>query len=107
MELLTIILYIVFVLSALVLTVVILLQEGKGGGLGDALGAAGQQAVGFKASGIHKFTATVAVIFVCTAVGIHMLNKSVSEQTVYTGDEGVEANPNPVPAGGSGEEDTD
>lgn len=80
-------LYILFVLSALVLVVVILLQEGKGGGLGDMLGAAGQQAVGFKASGIHKFTATVAVIFICTAVSIHMINKAASGTTALSGGE--------------------
>ena len=56
MALITTLLYIVFVLSALVLITVILLQEGKGGGFGDALGVAGQQTFGVKASGIHKFT---------------------------------------------------
>ena len=37
----TSLLYIVFVFSALVLIVVILLQEGKGGGFGQALGEQG------------------------------------------------------------------
>ena len=74
-------LYIIFVLAAIVLTVVILLQEGKGGGLGDALGTAGQQTFGVKASGIQRFTAIVAVIFLSTALGIHVLNRTSSVQT--------------------------
>ena len=75
MDLLITLLYIVFVLSALVLIIVVLLQEGKGGGLGDALGAAGQQTFGVKASGIQRFTAAVTVIFVLSAVAIHVLYK--------------------------------
>ena len=78
---LTTLLYITFVLAAIVLTVVILLQEGKGGGLGDALGTAGQQTFGVKASGIQRFTAIVAVIFLTSALCIHLLNRSSSEQT--------------------------
>ncbi|MGD2018678.1 MAG: preprotein translocase subunit SecG [Planctomycetota bacterium] len=67
-------LYILFVAAAIILTVVILLQEGKGGGFGDALGTAGQQAFGVKASGVQRFTAYVAIAFLVSAVLIHILN---------------------------------
>ena len=70
-----VLLYILFVAAAIILTVVILLQEGKGGGFGDALGAAGQQAFGVKASGVQKFTGWVAVAFLVTAIAIHLLNR--------------------------------
>ncbi len=73
MTLLTTLLYILFILSAIVLITVILLQEGKGGGFGDSLGAAGQQTFGVKASGIHKFTALIAVVFLASACLIHVL----------------------------------
>lgn len=76
MGLITTLLYIVFVLAALVLITVILLQEGKGGGFGDALGVAGQQTFGVKASGIHKFTMIVAIVFMASAVTIYVLNRS-------------------------------
>ena len=76
--LLTTLLYILFVLTALILIVVILLQEGKGGGFGSALGVAGQQTFGVKASGIHRFTAVVALLFLGSALGIHMLNRRAS-----------------------------
>lgn len=82
MGLITTLLYILFVLAALVLITVILLQEGKGGGFGDALGVAGQQTFGVKASGIHKFTMIVALIFIGSAVAIHLLNRFANESTV-------------------------
>ena len=86
LSLLTTLLYIVFVFSAIVLVVVILLQEGKGGGFGDALGVAGQQTFGVKASGIHKFTGTVAVVFFVCALAITILNRTQSESSNIGGD---------------------
>ncbi|MEM1449335.1 MAG: preprotein translocase subunit SecG [Planctomycetota bacterium] len=73
-------LYILFVAAAIVLTVVILLQEGKGGGFGDALGTAGQQAFGVKASGVQRFTAYVAIAFLASAVLIHVLNNKAQNR---------------------------
>ena len=81
MELLTTLLYIVFVLAAIILIVVILLQEGKGGGFGGALGLSGQQTFGVKAAGIHKFTATVAMVFLVSALFIHILNRNMNQTT--------------------------
>ena len=43
MGLLSILLYLIFILSALILVVVILLQEGKGGGFGGELAALVQE----------------------------------------------------------------
>lgn len=71
MELLQTLLYIIFVLSAIILVVVILLQEGKGGGFGDALGTAGQQTFGVATKGIQNFTGLVAVVFMVSAISIH------------------------------------
>lgn len=81
-SLLITLLYIVFVLAALVLVVVILLQEGKGGGFGDSLGVAGQQTFGVKAAGIQKFTATVAIVFLVSALMIHVLNRRQAGSTL-------------------------
>ncbi len=75
MSLLITLLYIVFVLSAVTLVVVILLQEGKGGGFGGALGTAGQQTFGVKASGVQRFTGVIAGVFLVSAVAIHVLNR--------------------------------
>ena len=86
LSLLTTLLYIIFVFSSIVLVVVILLQEGKGGGFGDALGVAGQQTFGVKASGIHRFTASVAAVFFIAAVAITVINRTHGDTSRF--DEG-------------------
>ena len=73
---LDVLLYIVFAIAAIVLLVVILLQEGRGGGFGQALGEHGQQTFGVAAQGIHKFTAWVAFIFLGSAVALHWIHRS-------------------------------
>lgn len=82
MELIQTFLYIIFVLSAIVLTVVILLQEGKGGGFGDALGQAGQQTFGVATKGIQTFTGIVAAIFVVSAISIHVVVRQTSSTSL-------------------------
>lgn len=81
-----VLLYLLFVATAIILTVVILLQEGKGGGFGDALGAAGQQAFGVKASGVQRFTMWVAIVFLGSAVAIHLLNQKTETVDLGGGD---------------------
>ena len=103
------ILYILFVLSAIVLITVVLLQEGKGGGFGAALGSAGQQTFGVKAQGIHKFTGGVAVFFLMTALVITILNGRASSTSVLDGGSVLDTIPaetggsTPAPAGGTEE----
>ena len=69
-------LYILFVLAAFVLIVVILLQEGKGGGFGQALGDHGQQTFGVGAKGINTFTGYTAAIFLASALVLHAMNRT-------------------------------
>jgi len=94
MQLLITFLFIVFALSAIVLITVVLLQEGKGGGFGEAFGGAGQQTFGVGASGINKFTAITAGVFLGTALTITLLNKVESGGSVI-GEPGIEAPPVP------------
>lgn len=75
-SLLSILLYIVFVLSAIVLVVVVLLQEGRGGGLTDALGTSGQATFGVGAAGINRFTFVMVGVFLCSALAIHFVNRA-------------------------------
>ena len=75
-------LYIVFVLSAIVLIVVILLQEGRGGGFGQALGEHGQQTFGVGAKGINTFTGYTAAVFLISALALHMMNKQGRSSSV-------------------------
>ena len=79
---LTTFLYILFVIAAIVLIVVILLQEGRGGGFGQALGEHGQQTFGVGAKGINTFTGYTAVIFLATALVLHWLNRAEGSGSV-------------------------
>ena len=92
-------LYIVFVLSAIVLVTVILLQEGQGGGFTDALGSAGKQAFGVKARGIQSFTGFVAVLWIVSGLGIHLMNRSQSTASVVDGAPVVDNMPADTPDG--------
>jgi preprotein translocase subunit SecG len=109
MSLLTILFYIVFVLAAIVLIVVILLQEGRGGGFGEALGSHGRETFGAGSRGINTFTAVTAAIFLGSALMIHVLNRQASQSTIFDqGDGGPSiqslpesgSGPTPPPAGG-------
>lgn len=82
MELLVVLLYILFVIAAIVLIVVVLLQEGKGGGFGEALGVHGRETFGVGAKGINTFTGVTATIFLGSALLIHVLNRSMSTESV-------------------------
>lgn len=103
MDLLIVFLYIVFVISAIVLVVVILLQEGKGGGLTSALGTSGQQTFGVGASGINKFTGWTGAIFLVSALAIHYFNRIDSQRSAAGSfglpTETLQNDPN-APAGG-------
>jgi preprotein translocase subunit SecG len=77
-------LYIIFVLSAIVLIIVVLLQEGRGGGFGQALGEHGQQTFGVAASGIHRFTLYVAGVFLASAVLLHATHRNESSGSVLS-----------------------
>jgi preprotein translocase subunit SecG len=104
MDLLITLLYLVFVFSAIVLIVVILLQEGRGGGFGTALGEGGQQTFGVGARGINQFTGYAAVVFLGTAIVIHILTLRQEAGSVLPPDSpGVTAPaemPPPLPKGG-------
>lgn len=88
MPTLTILFYILFVLAAIVLIVVILLQEGRGGGFGEALGTHGKETFGAGNRGINTFTAVAAGVFLGSALLIHVLNRQTSNETVFGPDGG-------------------
>ena len=67
---LTIILYVLFTVIALLLITIVLVQEGKGGGFGSAFGGVGTEAFGAGVGGINKFTAYIAAAFMALALFI-------------------------------------
>lgn len=60
--------WVLFFASAVLLTIVILLQESKGGGLAEAFGGVGAETFGVKAGGINRFTFLLASIFCGSAI---------------------------------------
>ena len=62
--------WVLFFVSAVLLTVIILLQESKGGGLAEAFGGTGAETFGVKSGGINRFTFVVAAIFCGSAIMI-------------------------------------
>jgi preprotein translocase subunit SecG len=76
-DVITYVLDFVFVISAILLTAIVLMQEGKGGGLGSAFGGAGGEAFGHGIGGINRFTTVLAGIFMGSALILAFLhNKS-------------------------------
>lgn len=67
------ILWVLFLASAVLLSIIVLLQESKGGGLAEAFGGVGAETFGVKTRGINKFTFTVAGVFVGSALLLHVL----------------------------------
>ncbi len=58
-----------FFISAVLLMVIILLQEGKGGGLASALGGQGAETFGVSSGGVNKVTLVLAALFLISALG--------------------------------------
>lgn len=106
------ILYTLFFLSAIFLVLIILLQEGKGGGIADAFGGAGAQTFGVRAGGVNKVTMALFGIFLLCAVFLNLRGEDSNKGSVLQDDLGnapaatgmpVEAgststNPGPPPA---------
>lgn len=63
--------WVLFFLSSVLMIVLILLQESKGGGLSEAFGGVGAETFGVKAGGINKFTFTLALVFCASALVVN------------------------------------
>lgn len=64
----------VFVVSAFFLMLIILIQEGKGGGLAEAFGGQGAETFGVKATGVNRVTTILAIAFVLSSIFINKLS---------------------------------
>jgi preprotein translocase subunit SecG len=58
-----------FFASAVLLMVIVLLQEGKGGGLASALGGQGAETFGVSTGGVNRVTLFLAGLFLVSALG--------------------------------------
>ena len=73
MDIIKFILYGIFVVVALLLGAIVLMQEPKGGGLGSAFGGAGGEAFGHGAGGVNRFTSVLGGLFFVIALVISWL----------------------------------
>jgi preprotein translocase subunit SecG len=88
---LSVLLYLLFFASALLLILVILVQEGKGGGLGGALGGAGAETFGVRAGGVNKVTFILFAVFALTALSLHWTAGDSNEGSMLDLPAGIEA----------------
>jgi len=79
---LTFLLYTLFFLSSVFLVLIILLQEGKGGGIADAFGGAGAQTFGVRAGGVNKVTMVLFAIFLLCAVALNLWGSDANKGSV-------------------------
>ena len=85
MEVLETLLYIVHIFVCILLILTILLQSGKGGGMGAALGGgAGAQVFGGRGAGdfLSKVTTGSAIIFFLTSLGLSIMSSSTQDSLV-------------------------
>ena len=75
MDILKTILYVLFALNAIFLIGIVLMQEGKGGGLGNAFGGAGGEAFGHGVGSINRFTGFVAGSLMIIALALALTMK--------------------------------
>jgi preprotein translocase subunit SecG len=68
MNFITTTLYVLFAINAVLLVTIVLLQEGKGGGLGGAFGGAGGEIFGHGVGGINKATGILAGSLIVIAI---------------------------------------
>ncbi len=86
-ETLTNLVMVLFIVCSFLLSIVILMQEGKGGGLSGAFGGAGTETFGVKAGAVNKFTAWLAAAF----LGLALLHAGLSTaEPVVTAPETIE-----------------
>jgi preprotein translocase subunit SecG len=74
-------LIVIFVVSAILLTTVILLQDDQGEGIGGLFGGGSGTAFGSRSGNVlTKFTSVLAAVFLITAFAVAWLNRSGSEE---------------------------
>jgi len=93
-----VVLWILLVVSTLLLIAVILLQEGKGGGLAEAFGGAGAETFGVKAHGINKFTAVVGAVFLGLCVVLVKVRAGPEDSPPVFPDDPPRTSAPPIPA---------
>ncbi|PLX39903.1 MAG: preprotein translocase subunit SecG [Deltaproteobacteria bacterium] len=97
----TIFLTIIHVLVSLALIGIVLLQRGKGADMGAAFGGASQAVFGTSGATtfLGKLTATAAVVFMITSIGLGLMGRSNTDSDFFTEQPAATTAPAQMPAG--------
>jgi protein translocase SecG subunit len=79
--------FVLFALCAVLVMVVILMQEGKGGGIGAAFGGAAAETFGVKAGTVNRFTSYLTAGFLGLALLYAGLRSAGAQRSVVNRDE--------------------
>ena len=78
-----ILLYIIFVLAALILTLVVLIQDDQGEGIGGLFGGGSSTPFGSRSGNVlTRFTGIVAAVFLITSVVVGLVNRSTERKEI-------------------------
>ncbi len=103
------IMFVGFILCALLLVLVVLLQEPKGGGLSGAFGGAGAETFGVQTGSVNKFTSYLAAVFIMLAIGYAAIredDETTASDRVGDGEPTISAPAN-SPSGSSSDSSSD
>ena len=89
----------IHVIVALALICIVLLQHGKGAGIGAAFGGSSQTVFGSTGAApfLAKLTAAVAIIFMCTSLALTYLGHRQAPSVMQGVDRPAATQPAPVP----------
>lgn len=98
----SVLLYLLFFLSALLLILVVLVQEGKGGGLGGALGGAGAETFGVRAGGVNRVTFILFGVFALSALALFWTADDSNADSALDFNDSIEGDVVPGEGAGAG-----
>ena len=89
---------IIHVIASLALISIVLLQHGKGAGIGAAFGGSSQTVFGSTGAApfLAKLTAIVAIIFMCTSLGLTFMGRQQAPSVMQGAGKPAATQPVPV-----------
>jgi len=89
---------IVHVVAAMALISIVLLQHGKGAGIGAAFGGSSQTVFGSTGAApfLAKLTAIVAILFMCTSLGLTFLGRQQAPSVMQGAEKPAATQPAPA-----------
>jgi preprotein translocase subunit SecG len=94
----TTIVVIIHVIVSLALICIVLLQQGKGAGIGAAFGGSSQTVFGSTGAApfLAKLTAVAAILFMCTSLGLTFLGRQKAPSVMQGAEKPAATQPAPV-----------